>query len=316
MSIETQTMNREEVIAWLLKSDPAIRWQVLRDLLDTEESAYTLERRRLPQEGWCANLLSLQDKGGLWSGSLYNRKWVSTTYSLYLLKLLGLSPFHDQALLACDRLLEEGLYCRREIRFSRGQVLQDIGVTGLILSLCCYFGYHHDLLHGIAEHLASQQGGEGNWLPDGPEAPSAYTFETTLLVLEGLLQYGKRYSTPNFLLAGATAKGQDFLLKHNLYLDRGKRIKNAWTSFSFPPYWFYDVLTALDYFQRFGENRDKRIQTGIDLLMQKRNKEGTWNLGARHPGKTHFQMEQPGEPSRWNTLRALQVLKWWNGSGG
>lgn len=308
-------MNKEEIITWLLDSDPAIRWQVMKDVQDTEESIYTQERQKLVEEGWCAKLLRLQDKDGLWSGSLYNGKWISTTYTLYLLKIFGLSPFNDQALAACDQLFTQGTYNQREISFSRNQKLQDLGVTGLILSMCCYFGYHQELLHTIVEYLVNQQCEEGNWLPNNSEASAAYTFETTLIVLEGLLQYRKRYSTANSLPANVGAKGQEYLLKHNLYLDDGKAIKSKWISFSFPPYWFYDVLTVLDYFQRFGKNKDKRIQTGIDLVVEKRNKEGTWNLGSRHPGKTYFEMERSREPSKWNTLRALRVLKWWNNGG-
>jgi hypothetical protein len=106
-------------------------------------------------------------------------------------------------------------------------------------------------------------------------------------------------------------RGQEFLLWHNLYLDKGRPIKEKWTTFSFPPYWFYDVLTALDYFQMFKKNRDKRLRAGIDLVMEKQNREGTWQLGTRLRGKTCFDMESTGTPSRWNKLRAMRVLKWW-----
>ena len=305
-------MDNEEIIMWLLDSDPAIRWQVMKDIQDAEESIYMQERQKLFEEGWCAKLLRLQDENGLWNASLYNGKWNSTTYTLYLLKIFGLSPFNDQALAACDQLFTQGIHNHREIRFSRNQEVEDLGVTGLILSMCCYFGYHQELLHDIVEYLVSQQCEEGNWLPNNSEASVAYTFETTLIVLEGLLQYQNRYSAANSLLANAEVKGQEYLLKHNLYLDDGKAIKSKWASFSFPPYWFYDVLTVLDYFQGFGENKDKRIQAGIDLVVDKRNKEGTWNLGSKHPGKTYLEMERSRASSRWNTLRAFRVLKWWS----
>ena len=83
------------------------------------------------------------------------------------------------------------------------------------------------------------------------------------------------------------------------------------TLFSFPPRWYYDVLAALDYFQGCRAERDNRLQDAIDLLKAKRNPDGTWNLRNRHPGKTFFEMEDVGKPSKWNTLRALRVLKWW-----
>jgi hypothetical protein len=260
-------MNREELVAWLLDSDPAIRWQVMKDIQGAEEAAYAQERQRLVEEGWCARLIDLQDENGLWNKSLYNGKWISTTYTLYLLKILGFLQFNDRALAGCEQLFTQGIYDQREIRFSRNQAHQDLGVTGLILSICCYFGYHHELLHAVVEYLVSKQCEEGNWLPDDSDASAAYTFETTLIVLEGLLQYRGRYPTADRLLADAEEKGQSYLLKHDLYLEGGTAIKSQWASFSFPPYWFYDVLTALDYFQRFGENKDKRILTGIELLL-------------------------------------------------
>jgi hypothetical protein len=308
-------MNEEQIISWLLDSDPAIRWQVMKDIQDAEESIYSQERQKLDKEGWCAKLLRLQDKDGLWNASLYNGKWISTTYTLYLLKILGLCPFNDQALAACDQLLNQGVYKQREIRFSRTQEFQDLGVSGLILSMCCYFGYHQESMHGIAECLANQQCKASNWLPNDAEASVAYAFETTLIVLEALLQYRNRYLTPNRSLVNAEAKGQEYLLKHNLYLHDGKAIKSKWASFSFPPYWFYDVLTMLEYFRNFRKNKDERIQAGIDLVVKKRNKEGTWNLGSKHSGKTYFDMERVREPSRWNTLRAMRVLNWWKNGG-
>lgn len=283
----------------------------MKDLENAEKALYMPERKKLLTKGWCAKLLGLQDANGLWSASLYNGKWISTTYTLYLLKLFGLLPFSDQAMVACARLFTQGLYADREIRFSRNQSIQDLGVTGLILSLCCYFGYHHENIHTVAHYLIGQQGKEGNWLPNDAEESLPYTFDTTLLILEGLLHYRLRYTPSTGEIARGEARGQEFLLKHELYLDGGKPIKPSWMSFAFPPYWFYDVLSALDYFRQFRENSDDRLQAGMDLVSKKQNPDQTWNLGRKHPGKTHVEMEDPRKPSKWNTLRALRVLKWW-----
>lgn len=305
---------QNETITWLLDSDPSIKWQVMRDIQGLDESIYEQERLKLQDQGWGSELLKLQGEDGLWNKSLYNGKWISTTYTLYLLKLLGLSPFNQQALSACDQLFTLGIYNQEEIRFSRNQAHQDLGVSGLVLSMCCHFGYHQDELHQIGSYLVSQQSEVGYWLPNKAEASMGYQFETTLLILEGLLQYRQRYSLKHKWLLEAEAKGQEYLLQHQLYLDGGKAIKTKWTSFSFPAYWFYDVLTALDYFRLFGTNRDQRLQAGINLIAEKQNKAGRWNLGNKHHGKTYIEMEEARAPSRWNTLRALRVLKWWEGS--
>ena len=305
---------RQGIISWLLDSDPAIRWQVMKDILHEQPATYEKERVQLTQSGWCAQLLQLQDKDGLWNRSLYNGKWLSTTYSLYLLKILGLSPGNPQALKGCDQLLTHGLFQEKEIRFSRNKDISDLGVSAIVLSLCCYFGHEVEALPRIAGFLAYQQNNEGNWFPN--ELPSAadYTFETTLLVLEAFFQYRIRYAgEEDTALSYAIQKGQDFLLQHNLGIGERRSIKNKCTSFSFPPYWFYDILTALDYFWGFRMNKDRRFQTAIYLLRHKQTEDGIWLLGSRHSGKTYFEMEKSGEPSRWNTLRALRVLEWWDG---
>lgn len=300
--------------AWLLDSDPAIRWQVLKDILHEKPAVYEPERARLPQSGWCAQLLQFQDAAGLWNRSLYTGKWLSTTYSLYLLKILGLCPGHPQAVMGCEQLLTRGLYQNQEIRFSRNQAISDLGVSALVLSLVCYFGYDVEAVHRIASFLIGQQCDPGNWLPNQATSAVNYTFETTLLALEALLQYDNRYAAgENTLLAQTVQKGQNFLLEHSLGMSEHKPIKAQWLSFSYPAYWFYDILTVLDYFYSFHMNRDPRMQAAIDLLRHKQTQAGTWLLGSRHSGKTYFDMEKPGEPSRWNTLRALRVLNWWDG---
>ena len=307
----SQMNPRPEMLDWLLDSDPAIRWQVMRDLLHKPPAVYQLERDRLAHSGWCAQLLNLQDDDGRWNRSLYNGKWISTTYTLYLLKLLGLPPGHEQALLGCQQLLDGGLYRQQEIRFSRRQHVQDLGVTALVLSLCSYFGGFEDQLVPVLDFLIGRQCEDGCWLPNDDPASEPYAFETTLLVLEAFYQVGRRNAyDPAGKLAEAVARGQDFLLRHHLYLDAGQPIKSRWTTFSFPPYWFYNVLTALDYFCRFQRNRDSRLEPALDLLLQRQRADGVWALGAAHPGKTYFEMEKPGRPSRWNTLRALRVLDW------
>lgn len=304
-----------EIIHWLLDSDPAIRWQVRKDILHEPVAICEKERAQLTQTGWCAQLLQYQNEDGLWNRSLYNGKWLSTTYALYLLKILGLSPGNSQALKGCEQLLGQGLYQQEEIRFSSKKDISDLGVSAIVLSLCCYFGHRGEALPRIAAFLASHQCSEGNWFPNQSPSAADYTFETTLLVLEAILQYQTRFAAEkDAALSLASQKGQDFLLRYNLGIVDHKPIKSKWMSFSFPAYWFYDILTALDYFQCFRLNEDIRCQAAVDFLCRRQTKDGQWFLGVRHPGKTYFEMEKVGNPSRWNTLRALRVIDWWNGA--
>ena len=103
----------------------------------------------------------------------------------------------------------------------------------------------------------------------------------------------------------------EFILQHRLFLsDRtGEIISKDFLKLTYPCRWKYDILRALDFFQYAGLERESRMEPALDVLKSKRNKEGTWNAQAAHPGQVHFNMEQAGKPGRWNTLRALRVLK-------
>ncbi|MBY9006338.1 MAG: hypothetical protein KGD63_06240 [Candidatus Lokiarchaeota archaeon] len=204
-------MTNRQIIDWLLEGDPSIKWQVLRDLQNKEEITYNKERQRVITFGWGADLLSRQDNNGLWNGELYNGKWISTTYTLYLLKIFGLPPGNEQALKACNQLFIQGLYEDQEIRFSRNQKNQDLGLSGFMLSILCYFGYRTEKIHNIAAYLIEKQCKEGNWLPNENSSALNYTFETTLIILEGFLQYQKTYPSQKSKINDYVLKGQNFL---------------------------------------------------------------------------------------------------------
>ena len=306
------TGRRDSAIRWLLDSDPAIRWQVMRDLVREAPDVYEAQRARISQVGWGRRLLEMQDADGLWGNSLYNGKWTSTTYSLYLLKVLGLAPQHSRALVGCARLIEGGLYDGREIRFSRVQAVADLGVTALVVSICSYFGWPGEELPAIAKGLLDRQRPDGSWRPDGAGSASEYEFETTLLAVEALLQFQRRAAGHTAAIAGARRRGWRFLLDRRLGFEPDGRSKRAWASFSFPPYWYYDYLTALDCLRDSGGDRDHGAQAAIDLLGARRKRDGRWGRGAKHVGRTYFDLEAPGQPSRWNTLRAMRVLEWWD----
>ena len=112
-------------------------------------------------------------------------------------------------------------------------------------------------------------------------------------------------------LLDAKKTSEEFILRHHLFLsDRtGKIIKPDFLKLYYPGRWFYDILKALDYFQFAKVDYDHRMKEAFEIILKKKTKEGLWKLPSKHPGQTHFEMEQAGEPSRWNTLRALRVLK-------
>lgn len=299
-------------IDWLLDSDPALRWQVMQDLLDIDKETVTAEREKIPHLGWGKIILDLQNESGRWNDSLYHGKWISTTYALYLLKLLGLPDSTPQTDKACQQLWNGGLFQGQEIRFDQTQTTRDLGVTALTISNVCYFKYDAKEIHDVIAFMLSQQEPDGSWWTNDEPYASDYSFEVTLAMLESFHHYGRCYPDRKKVLINAISKGREFLLSYHLYLKDNQPIKSQWTSFSFPAYWFYDVLTALEYFRSSGAVPDNRMFPGIHLILSKRGTDGLWKPGKKHSGKTFFTMNEPRKPSRWNTLRALRVLRWWH----
>jgi len=303
-----------DIILWLMESDPSIRWQVLRDLLGADEKTASTERRRVATEGWGAKLLSYQDASGRWGGQLYSNKWLSTTYTLLLLRQMGLEQSNLQARRGCRELLEGGYRQHGGISYARTGDSIDHGVTGMVLALLAYFQYSDERVQVIAEYLLDQQMVDGRWEPFPDNDNVRYAMDTTLLILDGLHEFEQMDPHCSNMVAEAQKHGREYLLQNRLYksIQTGLALDKKITLISFPPYWHSDILVVLDYFQNCCADRDERIGDAIQLLKGKRNADGCWDLQNRHPGKTFIEMEQIGKPSRWNTLRAFRVLSWWN----
>ncbi len=301
------------VIDWLLRGDPAIRWQVLRDLVGSTRSVWQAERRLVAESGWGARLLTRQDRGGTWSARLYSPKWTSTTYTMMLLRRLGLPPRHRAALRACRILVDRGLRDDGGINFSTSDKRSETCITGMVLSLASHFGMNDSRLETVVNHVFEQQMADGGWNCQRRRGAVHSSFHTTISVLEGLRAYVERRRSLAAEATDAETRGREFLLNHKLYRSHrtGKVVHSVMTRFSFPPRWHYDVLRALDYFQASGAERDERLSDAMSLLEKKQDEKGRWPLQNRHNGKTFFKMEAIGKPSRWNTLRALRVLGWW-----
>jgi hypothetical protein len=334
----------DNAISWLLDGDPAIRWQVLRDVVGEADSAVERDRRKVARVGWGARLLAKQDPEGTWAGGLssdgglYSPKWISTTYTMLLLRDFGLAPTNRQAHRACALLLEQGM--QRDGGINYGWSPSETCVTGMVLSILSYFQLNDDRLDTLVDHLLGAQMPDGGWNCRRRFGATHASVHTTISVLEGLRHYElsrsllpegtraksarnaaskrSRSASGTYLrtVREAQARGREFLLVHRLFRSHrtGEIIKPIFTKFSFPPRWHYDVLRALDYFQAVGAPRDERLSDAIDIVRSTQRKDGRWTLHNRYKGKTWFEMERLGAPSRWNTLRALRVLKWWEGS--
>jgi hypothetical protein len=300
------------VIDWLTAGDPSVRWQTLRDLVGSPRATVERERGRVAREGWGADLLARQDRTGTWARALYSPKWISTTYTLLLLRDFGLPPNNRQARKACVILLEQGFRRDRGINYGRHDQSETC-ITGMVLSILSYFEHDDARLDAIANHLLEQQMADGGWNCRRSRGATHSSVHTTISALEGLRHY-ERYRGGARDIAAAQRHGREFLLKHRLFRSdhTGRVIKPAFTLFSFPPRWHYDVLRALDYFQSVKAPRDRRLTAAIELVRGKRQEDGRWPLQNRHAGVTFFELERVGAPSRWNTLRALRVLRWWN----
>ena len=313
------TRSTDTVSRWLLDGDPAIRWQVLRDVVGAAESPVERERQRVAREGWGARLLARQDPEGTWAGGLssdgglYSPKWISTTYTMLLLRDFGLPATNRQARRSCPLLLDQGLQRDGGINYGwRGR--SETCITGMVLSILAYFEYDDDRLDTIVAHLLQQQLPDGGWNCQRPYGATHASVHTTISVLEGLRLYELHRRRNLGAVRAAQARGREFLLVHRLFRSQrtGAIIKPIFVRFSFPPRWHYDILRALDYFQAVKARRDHRLAEAIAIVRNKQRADGRWPLENRYQGKAYFQLERLGAPSRWNTLRALRVLNWWD----
>jgi hypothetical protein len=315
----TSGPQRDRVIQWLLDGDPAIRWQALRDLVGAAERTVARERRNVAHDGWGARLLARQDPAGTWAGGLYSPKWISTTYTMLMLRDFGLLPSTRQARKACKVLLDEGLQHDGGINYgawAKWTGRSETCVTGMVLSILSYFEYDDPRLDTIVRHLLGQQMSDGGWNCQRPRGATHASVHTTISVLEGLRLYELHRGHQVGDVRPAQRRGREFLLVHRLFRSHrsGEIIKPEFTRFSFPPRWHYDILRALDYFQSVDAPCDPRLADAVDIVCSSQRKDGRWSLQHSYKGKTYFELERLGEPSRWNTLRALRSLKWWDRS--
>jgi hypothetical protein len=331
-------------LEWLLDGDPAVRWQTLRDLADAPADQVAAERALVAEEGWGARLLEVQQPNGHWpsgapsfpseeaeqwwrsldprqQGTLFPL-WTATAWCLVLLRAFGLEPDSAAARRAVGRVRDHVLWEHEAEPFFAGEV--EPCINGRVVALGSYFGEN---VAPVVERLLSGQMADGGWNCEQERGSVRGSFHSTIEVLEGLLAFERAVGqVPE--VTSARLRGQDYLLDRRMFrrLSTGEAVefdsktehRAAWTEFSFPTYWHYDVLRGLEYLRAAGVTPDERVAEAVELVRAKGGADGRWLLENVHAGRLFFPLDEgEGKPSRWNTLRALRVLRWYDeGSAG
>ena len=316
----------KDIISWLLSGDVSIQYQTHRDLLGIDKPDL---QQRIATEGWGAKLLSLRKPNGHWGRDFYQPKWISSHYTLLDLKNLCIQKDIKEIKETIELILKTRKSIDGGINPAKTVPNSDVCVNGMFLNYASYFETDESELKSIIDFLLSQQMADGgfNCFSNFYGAKHS-SLHTTISVLEGILEYSKSgYPYRLDELKRAQIESEEFILEHKLFKSHrtDEVIDKRFLMLSYPSRWRYDILRALDYFQStkqylLNSNQsiiqstnqlvDSRFDDAIQILLRKRRPHGTWPLQAKHPGQTHFEMEETGKPSRWNTLRALRVLKW------
>ncbi len=282
------------------------------------------ERARVATEGWGCRLLALQGEDGQWAGGAcfpaegWNRRedgqpWTSTLPTLQLLRDFGVDPCHGQVRRAVELVRDNCHWEHAGQPFFSGEV--EPCINGRTVALGTYFLQD---VEGVVARLLDEQLEDGGWNCEAENGSVRSSFATTINVLEGLLAH-ERATGGSAASIAARRRGEEYLLERRLFRRKstGEVVNRGWLQFSFPIRWQYDVLRALEYFRAAGDVPDPRIEEAIDLLRSRQQPDGTWILENTHPGEVHFQLEDgDGRPSRWNTLRAMRVLNWYERPAG
>ncbi len=322
------------VLDWLLDSDPALRWQVERDLVGAPPRAWEATRARVPEEGFGAALLSQQDADGQWDGGAYfpagffgtpeseqpGQPWTATTWTLKDLREFGVDPavLGDTA----ERLAASSRWEYDDLPYWNGEI--DVCINSYTLATGAWLGVD---VSALAAWFRDHRLADGGWNcvaeepPQGAEPSTRSSFHSTLNAVRGLLAYERL--TGDESVRAARRAGEEYLLERRLLrrLSTGDSVGDFATQFLYPNRWRYSALAALDHFRdasRFdGTPPDARLGEAVAIVRAARQPDGTWLQGARLPGRVWFDLDAPeGEPSRWLTLIGSRVIDWWDENRG
>ena len=299
---------RMNVTDWLLDSDPAIRWQVMRDLTDAPAADVAAERARVATEGWGAQILAAQDTDGRWGGGTFFPRWIGTSDTLHLLYVFGIDPASAAVQRAIAPIHEAARWdYDPNMRFWDGEV--EPCINGRTVAIGAYFGQD---VRGIIDRLLGEQMADGGWNCEQETGSTRGAFDSTLNVLEGLLEY-ERQTGVNGDVAAARHRGEEYLLERRLLrrLSDGEIPQKRWLYVGFPNAWFYDVVRVLDYLRIARPEPDERMSEALGIVASKRDADGRWPLDHAYHDVSHVDLDEvEGGPSRWISLRALRTLRW------
>jgi hypothetical protein len=297
------------VVDWLLDGDPAIRWQVKRDLLDEPASTWETERQRVTETGWVADLLSRQGPDGDWPKG----RWTDSVWTLLLLVACGLPEGHPAGRAPVEKLLGRFMPAGEAVDGAFLLKRVDLCHLGFWLGLGAYFLDEDPRLVPLGEAVLAAQLDDGGWNCRKRNHPRTHhsSFHTTFNVLENLRIALLRGAVSKRAFRDAEDQAVEFMLAHRLYRsDRtGAVISERFTQLTYPWHWHYTFLRGLDYLRLTPAIGDHRLADAIQLLLGQRRSNGRWPLQKRIPGTLLVEMERPGGESRWNTLRALRILR-------
>lgn len=307
-------MEYSEIIDWLLLGDVSVQYQVHRDLLGSDRETLLKLKSQIAKEGFGKIFMDNQNPNGHWGLRFYQPKWISTHYTLLDLRCIEINSL-ESLISIVDKVLDNNNN-PDDKKIVPDFLQSDICITGMFLNYATYFGANAEKLKSLIDCIVDQHMTDGGFncrLIRGGAVHSS--LHSTISVLEGITEYiNQGYSYKKNELIDIKLKAIEFILQHRLYKSdkTGEIISKGFTMLSYPSRWRYDILRALDYLRYENIPYDVRMSDALDLLLKKRNKDGMWNVQAKHAGKVHFDMELVGKPSRWNTLRALRVLKFYD----
>ena len=301
-------MTEDKTLKWLLNGDISIQYQTYRDLLDVDNPEL---QERIQLEGWGKQFLNCRQANGHWGKSFYQPKWTCSHYTLLDLKNLNILPTKEikdtlELVFTKEKCSDGGINPADSVKQS------DVCINGMIVNYSSYFQVNEEHLKSVVDFLLAEKMPDGGFNCHSNRKGAIHSsVHTTLSVLEGFAEYRKNYTHRLNEIAEAEKEAQEFLLVHKLYRsDKTDEIINPkFLKFPYPCRWYYDILKAMDYFQMADVAYDTRMDDAINVIFSKKTKENQWKLSPKYSGATHFDMEEVGKPSRWNTLRALRILE-------